>query len=82
MESRETRGMVSRQFNLIEIQLECLQKTKNTSIYSPNWAKLSDRCVKLHQRSRLNASLVKRYELVVAIRSQMDAPYQSSRHAL
>ena len=29
MESRETRGMVSRQFNLIEIQLECLKMSKN-----------------------------------------------------
>ena len=34
MESRETRGMVSRQFNLIEIQLECLQMSKNKSFYS------------------------------------------------
>ena len=33
MESRETRGMVSRQFNLIEIQLECLQTMKNKSFY-------------------------------------------------
>ena len=33
MESRETRGMVSRQFNLIEIQLECLQMSKNISLY-------------------------------------------------
>ena len=33
MESRETRGMVSRQFNLIEIQLECLQMSKNGSFY-------------------------------------------------
>ena len=33
MESRETRGMVSRQFNLIEIQLECLQTMKNNSFY-------------------------------------------------
>ena len=29
MESRETRGMVSRQFNLIQIQLEYLQMSKN-----------------------------------------------------
>ena len=34
MESRETRGMVSRQFNLIEIQLESLQMSKNKSFYS------------------------------------------------
>ena len=34
MESRETRGMVSRQFNLIEIQLECLQMSKNKPFYS------------------------------------------------
>ena len=34
MESRETRGMMSRQFNLIEIQLECLQMSKNKSFYS------------------------------------------------
>ena len=27
-------GMVSRQFNLIEIQLECLQMSKNKSFYS------------------------------------------------
>ena len=33
MESRETRGMVSRQFNLIEIQLECLQMSKNKPFY-------------------------------------------------
>ena len=33
MESRETRGMVSRQINLIEIQLECLQMSKNISLY-------------------------------------------------
>ena len=33
MESRETRGMVSRQFNLIEIQLECFTITKNSSFY-------------------------------------------------
>ena len=59
---------------LDEILLECLQKTKNTSIYSPNWAKPSDRCVKLHQRSKLNASIVKRYAYIVAIRSSLDAP--------
>ena len=34
MESRETRGMVSRQFNLIEIQLECFTIAKNSSFYS------------------------------------------------
>ena len=34
MESREMRGMVSRQFNLIEIQLECLQMSKNKPFYS------------------------------------------------
>ena len=34
MESRETRGMVSRQFNFIERQLECLQMSKNKSCYS------------------------------------------------
>ena len=34
MESRETRGMVSRQFNFIEIQLECLQMSKNKSFNS------------------------------------------------
>ena len=34
MESRETRGMVSRKFNLIEIQLECLQMSKNKPFYS------------------------------------------------
>ena len=34
MESRETRGMVFRQFNLIEIQLESLQMSKNKSFYS------------------------------------------------
>ena len=34
MESRETRGMVSRQLNLIEIQLECLQMSKNKPFYS------------------------------------------------
>ena len=33
MESRETKGMVSRQFNLIEIQLECLQMSKNILFY-------------------------------------------------
>ena len=33
MKSRETRGMVSRQLNLIEIQLECLTKSKNSSFY-------------------------------------------------
>ena len=33
MESREMRGMVSRQFNLIEIQLECLQTMKNILFY-------------------------------------------------
>ena len=33
MESRETRGMVSRQFNLIEIQLECFTIAKNSSFY-------------------------------------------------
>ena len=33
MESRETRGMVSRQLNLIEIQLECLQTMKNILFY-------------------------------------------------
>ena len=33
MELRETRGMVSRRFNLIEIQLECFTTTKNTSFY-------------------------------------------------
>ena len=48
---------------LDEILLECLQKTKNTSIYSPNWAKLSDRCVKLHQRSRLNASIAEKLKI-------------------
>ena len=34
MESRETRGMVSRQLNLIEIQLEYLTIAKNSSFYS------------------------------------------------
>ena len=34
MESREMRGMVSRQFYLIEIQLECLQMSKNKPFYS------------------------------------------------
>ena len=34
MESRETRGMVSRQLNKIEIQLECLQMSKNKSFYT------------------------------------------------
>ena len=33
MESRETRGMVSRQLNYIEIQLECLQMLKNILFY-------------------------------------------------
>ena len=33
MESRETRGIVSIQFNLIEIQLECFTKSKNSSFY-------------------------------------------------
>ena len=65
-----------------EFLLECLQKTKNTSIYSPNWAKLSDRCVKLHQRYRLNASIVKRYAYIAIVRSQMDPPDLSSRCAL
>ena len=37
MESRETRGMVSRQFNLIEIQLKCLQMSKYISFYSVFW---------------------------------------------
>ena len=32
MESREMRGMVSRQLNLIEIQLECLQR-RRTSLF-------------------------------------------------
>ena len=49
---------------LSEIPRECLQKTKNTSIYSPNWTKPSDRCVRLYQRFRLNASLVKRYAYI------------------
>ena len=60
-----------------EFLLECLQKTKNTSIYSLNWAKPSDRCVKIHQRSRLKALIVKRYAYIVAIRSWMDAPDRS-----
>ena len=34
MESRETSGMVSRQFNLIEIQLECFRIVKNILFYS------------------------------------------------
>ena len=34
MKSREMRGMVSRQLNLIEIQLKCLQMSKNKSFYS------------------------------------------------
>ena len=34
MKSRETRGMVSRQLNLIEIQLECVTIAKNSSFYS------------------------------------------------
>ena len=33
MESRETRRMVSRQLNWIEIQLGCLQTMKNKSFY-------------------------------------------------
>ena len=33
MESRETRGSVSRQVNLIEIQLECFRTTKNIEFY-------------------------------------------------
>ena len=82
MESRETSGMVSRQFNLIKIQLECLQKTKNTSIYSPNWAKSSDRCVKLHQWSKLKRLKVNRYEYIAIVGSQMDALDLSSRRAL
>ena len=65
-----------------EFLLECLQKMKNTSIYSPNWAKPSDRCVKLHQRSRLNRLRVNRYEYIAIVRSQMDTPDLSSRCAL
>ena len=34
MKSRETRRMVSRQLNLIEIQLKCLQMSKNKSFNS------------------------------------------------
>ena len=34
MESRETRGSVSRQVNLIEIQLECFRIVKNILFYS------------------------------------------------
>ena len=63
---------------LYEILLECLQKTKNTSIYRLIWAKPSDRCVKLHQRSRLKCLKVKRYEYIVAIRSHI---YASDRSA-
>ena len=33
MESRETRGKVSRQLNYIEFQLDCLQLSKNISLY-------------------------------------------------
>ena len=33
MESREMRRMVSRQLNWIEIQLGCLQMSKNISLY-------------------------------------------------
>ena len=65
-----------------EFLLECIQTTKNTSIYSPNWAKSSDRCVKLHQRSRLNCLRVNRYEYIAIVRSQIDAPDLSSRYAL
>ena len=65
-----------------EFLLECLQKTKNTSIYRAKWGKPSDRCVKLHQRSRLNRLRVNRYEYITIVRSQMDAPDLSSRYAL
>ena len=82
MESRETRGMVSRQFNLIEIQLECIQTTKNSSFYRAKWGKPSDWCVKLHQRSKLNRLRVNRYEYIAIVRSQMDAPDLSLRYAL
>ena len=34
MESREMSGMVSRQFHLIEIQLECFRIVKNILFYS------------------------------------------------
>ena len=34
MESRETRGLVSRKVNLIEIQLECFRIMKNILFYS------------------------------------------------
>ena len=67
---------------LREILLECLQKTKNTSIYSPNSVKPSDRCVKLHQWSRLNCLKVNRYEYIAIVRSLMDAPDLSSGCAL
>ena len=67
---------------LDEILLECLTITKNSSFYRQKWAKPSDRCVKLHQRSRLKRLKVKRYEYIMAIRSWMDAPDQSSRRAL
>ena len=67
---------------LDEILLECLQTTKNTSIYSPNWAKPSDRCVKLDQRSRSKRLKVNRYEYIAIVRSQMNAPDLSSRCAL
>ena len=67
---------------LDEILLECLQKTKNTSFYSPNWAKPSDRCVKFHQRSRLKRLKVKRYEYIMAVGLLMDAPDSISRSAL
>ena len=65
-----------------EFLLECIQTTKNSSIHRVKWGKPSDRCVKLDQRSRLNRLRVNRYKYIAIVRSQMDAPDQSSCYAL
>ena len=65
MESRETSGMVSRQFNLIEIQLEYIQRQR-TSLFKGNLGVIvrSSRSMVTMKRS-----IVNRFDQVVAVGS-------------
>ena len=57
MESRETRGSVSRQVNLIEIQLEYIHRRRTRLFIGRIGDNRPIDVFNPHQRSRLNASI-------------------------